>query len=614
VTAAGTRPLQDNVAALLNFPQPQTIKQLQVLLGLVNFYRRFVPAAAAVLRPLTDCLCGGRGGNEKVEWTEPMLEAVDKAKAAVAAATHLAHPEVGAELSLAVDASADHVRAVLQLRPYAAAPWQPLGFFSKKLDPAQAKYSAFGRELYACYAGIRHFGYMLEGRKFTILTDHKPLTYAMFRTTDPWTGRQSRQLSYVAEFTINIQHIKGVDNVVADTLSRPPPPTVPLAAAVSAGHHVGRGPDLDYVDIAERQQGCTDVQSLVNSSSLRVQSISQNGCQILCDVSTGSARALIPAVDWQTVFNSFHNIAHPGVRATKRLLARRVVWCDMAADAARWCRDCQHCQLAKVTVQPAAAVQPIPVPSTQFSHFHVDIVGPLPVAAQGFNYLLTVIDRSTRWLEAVPLKGIEAATCADAFIAGRVCRFGVPAIVTTDRGTQFSSALWSLVCRRLGIQHNMTTAYHPQANGMVERAHRQLKDALRGRLAGDKWPEHLPWVLLGLRAAPKDAANVSAAEAVLGTPLVLPRQLLTADERPVQAFVEELRSAPPIPTRNLPASVLVDRVPSSLLTASHVYFHHRGALPPLSPPYAGPYKVTGRSDKYFTCKLATKWRLFRWTD
>jgi transposase InsO family protein len=195
----------------------------------------------------------------------------------------------------------------------------------------------------------------------------------------------------------------------------------------------------------------------------------------------------------------------------------------MAANAASWCRDCQHCQHAKVTVQAAAAVQPIPVPSTQFSHVHMDIVGPLPVAAQGFNYLLTVIDRSTRWLEAVPLKGIEAATCADAFIAGWVCRFGVPAIVMTDRGTQFSSALWSLVCRSLGIQHNMTTAYHPQANGMVERAHWQLKDALRARLAGDKWPEHLPWVLLGLRAAPKDISNVSAAETVLGTPLSVTR-------------------------------------------------------------------------------------------
>jgi RNase H-like domain found in reverse transcriptase len=297
VSIAGTRPLQDNVTTFLNFPLPQTIKQLQVLLGLINFYRCFVPAAAAVLRPLTNCLHGSRGGSEKVEWTEPMLEVVDKAKAVVAAATHLAHPKVGAELRLAVDASADHVGAALQQRPTAAAPWQPLWFFLKKLDPAQAKYSTFNIELYACYAGIRHFHYMLEGRKFTILTDHKPLTYAIFRTTDPWTGRQSRQLSYVVEFTSDIQHIKGVDNMVADTLSRPPPPAAPMVAVVSAGHHIGVEPDLDYATIVERQRGCPEVQSLINSSSLTVQSISQNGCRILCDVSTGSARPLIPAVD-----------------------------------------------------------------------------------------------------------------------------------------------------------------------------------------------------------------------------------------------------------------------------------------------------------------------------
>ncbi len=80
----------------------------------------------------------------------------------------------------------------------------------------------------------------------------------------------------------------------------------------------------------------------------------------------------------------------------------------------------------------------------------------------------------------------------------------VPTTLTSDRGTQFCSELWANLCRRLDIQHIKTTAYHPQANGMLERAHRQLKDALRSRLAGDRWPDHLPWVLLGLRAAPKD--------------------------------------------------------------------------------------------------------------
>jgi hypothetical protein len=79
------------------------------------------------------------------------------------------------------------------------------------------RYSAFDRELFACVAGIRHFRYMLEGRPFTIYTDHKPLTFALGKVSEPWTAMQSRQLSYVANFTTDIQHIPGSENIVADT-------------------------------------------------------------------------------------------------------------------------------------------------------------------------------------------------------------------------------------------------------------------------------------------------------------------------------------------------------------------------------------------------------------
>jgi hypothetical protein len=133
-----------------------------------------------------------------------------------------------------------------------------------------------------------------------------------------------------------------------------------------------------------------------------------------------------------------------------------------------------------------------------------------------------------------------------------------------------------------------------------------MKEALKARLAGNKWPEHLPWILLGLRAAPKDDSNISAAEAMLGTPLQLPGQLLTAAERPVGQFVEQLRSAPPLATRPLPSSSTVDRVPPQLWTASHVYIRRGGVLPPLAPPYAGPYAVTARADKFFTVQIGDK--------
>ncbi len=183
------------------------------------------------------------------------------------------------------------------------------------------------------------------------------------------------------------------------------------------------------------------------------------------------------------------------MRATRCLIARRFAWKGMAADVAAWTRDCQQCQRGKVTAQPAAAVEPIPVPARRFSHIHVDLVGPLPTSADGYSYLFTAVDRSTRLLEAIPLRDMSAASCADALIGGWVSRFGVPSLITSDRGTQFTSAVWEALCNKLGMTHTTTTAYHPQSNGLVERAHRQLKEALRSRLAGAAWPglTTFPW-------------------------------------------------------------------------------------------------------------------------
>ena len=111
---------------------------------------------------------------------------------------------------------------------------------------------------------------------------------------------------------------------------------------------------------------------------------------------------------------------------------------------------------------------------------------------------MTMIDRSTRWVEVVPLTSTTATAFADALVAGWISRFGVPAAITTDRGAQLTSAVWQVLCKKLGIIHITTTAYHPQANGLVERFHCQLKDSMWARLAASDWPSHLPWVLLGL--------------------------------------------------------------------------------------------------------------------
>jgi hypothetical protein len=208
----------------------------------MNFYRRFVPKAAWIHKPLTEALKGSPCPKTPIGWTAEMPTAFQVAKEALCSATDLAFPRPQAELALMVDVSADHVGAVLQQRATPAKPWEPLGFFSRKMDTAQVRYNG---ELLACVQGRRHFRFMLEERRFTLYTDHKPLTYALSKAAEPWRTCQCCHLSYVAEFTGDIRHIAGEDNMVADTLSRPPQAATTIAAVVATAQM------LDYAAIAE---------------------------------------------------------------------------------------------------------------------------------------------------------------------------------------------------------------------------------------------------------------------------------------------------------------------------------------------------------------------------
>ena len=116
-----------------------------------------------------------------------------------------------------------------------------------------------------------------------------------------------------------------------------------------------------------------------------------------------------------------------------------------------------------MTAQPPPAVEPIPVPAHRFIHIHVDLVGPLPTSAARHSCIFTAVDRSTRWLEAILLQDMSAASCADALIGGWVSRFGVPALITSDRRAQFTSAIWEALYSKLGVKHTTTAATTPRA-------------------------------------------------------------------------------------------------------------------------------------------------------
>ena len=251
------------------------------------------------------------------------------------------------------------------------------------------------------------------------------------------------------------------------------------------------------------------------------------------------------------------------------------------------------------------------LPSARFESIHLDLVGPLP-PSRGYPYLLTVIDRFTRWPEAIPLTDITAESVARAFIQGWIARFGTPNTITTDRGRQFEAALWGELMKVLGSTRIRTTAYHPSANGLVERFHRQLKAAIKCQSHPDRWVDALPWVLLGIRSALKEDLQCTTAELVYGTTLRLPGEFIQPSARNptsdpanfVTRLKETMSQVQPTQSRKQPQRPTY--LPSSLSTCTHVFVRRDAVKTPLQPPYDGPYRVLDRQHKFYTLETRGK--------
>ena len=382
------------------------------------------------------------------------------------------------------------------------------------MNPVETRYSAFDRELLAVYATIRHFRHNLEGRNFIVNTDHKPLTFVMSSVTERPSLRQSRQLAFKAEFTTDIRYVKGETNFVADALSRPSVSAIDNTSAINY-----KELSADQALDAEFTRLRHSTSSTMNFKLLK----SFDNHLIWCDVSTGHNRPYLTERFRKTVFLNLYGLGHPSQRATKPLINTRFVWHGMNIDIAKWCRSCKGCQTAKISRHNQPVFGKFTEPTERFDHVHIDIVGPLPYA-DGFRYLLTCVDRFTRWPEAIPIVDIRAETVADAFFSEWIARFGTPATITTDRGAQFESKLWDGLCNQFGIVRNRTTSYNPQSSGMVERFHRQLKAAIMAHESPNPWTITLPSILLGVRSAVKELLGRSAAEMIYGTTLRLPRE------------------------------------------------------------------------------------------
>ena len=589
----GISPPARKVEEIQELKEPKSAMDLRRYLGMIGFYRRMIPKYAETMHPLTE-LIRLNPNSDRLPWTKREADAFSAAKAALRDACQLAHPNPTCDTyQLVTDCSAVAAGAVLH--QVIEGQHIPIAFYSKKLTQSQTKYSTYDRELLAAYQAVLHFKHHLEGRKVTLVTDHKPLVSAATSQHLAKTDRQQRHWSVILEYVSDVVYLRGVDNVVADCLSRP-------VQAVTAD-------PLDLSYIAEKQKNDPEISQYLE----RLEEVRQaDGTTLLCETSTPLPRPFVPDNCRRTIFDKFHNLSHPGKKAMIKLLTKRYFWPNMKRQIQTWVNECLRCQAAKVHRHTQAPFKTFDKPCSRFEIVHIDIVGPLPPAKRPGRtetaperYLLTCIDRATRWIEAAPLTATTATEVAAAFMDTWISRFGVPLEVVTDRGAQFESDLFDNLTKLLGFRRLRTTAYHPQSNGMIERWHRTLKTALTAHEGG--WIQALPAVLLGLRAIPNES-NISPFAAVTGTNLLVPK--IVVDHEPItlsHTYAKQLAQHMSqfnfaSLSRGLHHTQAATYLPKDLTTCTHVWIR----IPPrnknLTPPYYGPLPVIRRYPTHFLVK------------
>ena len=609
------------VSAVKDWPTPTTLKEVRAFIGFANFYRRFIQDFASIARPLHDLT----KKDVPWHWHAEQQQAFDHLKARFCKEPILKVYDPTLPTRIEVDASGFATGGILSQK-HTDGRWHPVAYRSDSMSKEERNYEIYDREMLGCIRALEDWRHFLEGLSdpFEVVTDHKNIEW--WTTARDLNRRQARWSLYLSRFNFHVVYKKG-ESMQADALSR------------FAHDHVSDRDDNRQIVVLGQQHFLAAAKAHfrpeVDSLGDRIRWASLREAEViegLKSIDKTAPKALTDGTAlWEEddgfvyykgklyvpndrplrkeIVKSCHDAitsGHPGKNGTIELVSRYYWWPRMAGFISAYVEGCDKCQRYRKDIHPKAQIQPQEIPEGPWQIVGVDLVGPLPLS-KGKDMILNIVDHYTKQIHLFPVTSqISADGVASIYFEQVFPLHGIPKKIISDRGPQFAARSMRALYKRLGIDAGLTTAYHPQANGQVERKNQEVEAYLRLFISKrqDDWVNLLPTAEFVINSRLNSATGHTPFELLYGytpdftIPVGRPTGIPVLDKRlqHLQALRKDAEAALRLSKQRMQANVGQRHKPYTFnvgdkvwLQAKQIKIHQQSAK--LGPKQLGPFEV-----------------------
>ena len=495
INKEGVRPTLKKVEAIRQIAPPKTRKQLRRFIGMVNYYRDMWPKRAHLLAPLSSMT----SKTVKWNWTKEHQTAFDEMKRMIAKETLLTYPDFNKPFEIHTDASK------LQLGACISQDGKPIAFYSRKLNPAQTRYTTTERELLSIVETLKEFRNILLGQQIIVHTDHQNLTYKQFNS-----DRVMRWRLFIEEYSPELRYIKGSHNVVADALSRLEKDDLPQVETKEAFYSIlecyaKETENLEfhpvsYANLDQAQQADPSIKKILKSDNSKYQIAEFHGGGKTRNLVCFNDKIVVPTKLQHHIIDWYHTVlCHPGINRTEESISQHLYWPKMRDHITNYVKTCPTCQRNKRKVKKYGFLPPKEAEAEPWDKLCIDLIGPYKIRRKGHEDLIckcvTMIDPATGWFEIHQYDDKKSITVANIAEQEWFSRYPWPTQVTFDRGSEFiGKDFQKMIKQDYGVKAKPITVRNPQANAIVERVHQVIGNMIRTfELEKNYLDEEDPW-------------------------------------------------------------------------------------------------------------------------